>query len=100
MQKAVGLARLTLGVVASLAVSWVSAQQAAAPEILPAPAFTATQLTDELAAARNPAGHPVERLHVPGHSHLSEAYAMGTADESVSGPVLNFIRANIGHPRE
>ncbi len=49
---------------------------------------------DELTAARSKAGHPVERLHVPGHSHLSEAYAIGTADESVSGPVLKFIRAH------
>jgi acetyl esterase/lipase len=49
---------------------------------------------DELAAARQRAGHPVQRLHVPGHSHLSEAYAIGTADESVSGPVLKFIRAH------
>jgi acetyl esterase/lipase len=37
---------------------------------------------DELAKARKAAGHPVERLHVPGHSHLSEAYAIGTADDS------------------
>jgi triacylglycerol lipase len=49
---------------------------------------------DELAAARARAGHPVQRLHVPGHSHLSEAYAIGTADESVTGPVLKFIRAH------
>jgi acetyl esterase/lipase len=53
---------------------------------------------DELAAARKQAGHPVERLHVTGHSHLSEAYAIGTADESVSGPVLKFIRAHSGPP--
>ena len=50
------------------------------------------QQADELTQARKRAGHPVERLHVPGHSHLSEAYAIGTADESVSGPVLSFIR--------
>jgi triacylglycerol lipase len=49
---------------------------------------------DELAKARKAAGQPVQRLHVPGHSHLSEAYAIGTADDSVSGPVLKFIRAN------
>jgi acetyl esterase/lipase len=50
---------------------------------------------DELARARKAAGHPVQRLHVPGHSHLSEAYAIGTADDSVSGPVLKFIRATL-----
>jgi len=49
---------------------------------------------DELAKARKAAGHPVQRLHVPGHSHLSEAYAIGTADDSVSGPVLKFIRGH------
>jgi acetyl esterase/lipase len=52
---------------------------------------------DELAKARKVAGRPVERLHVPGHSHLSEAYAIGTADDSVSGPVLKFIRAHSSH---
>lgn len=51
---------------------------------------------DELVQARAAAGHPVQRLHVPGHSHLSEAYAIGTADDSVSGPVLKFIRAHSG----
>jgi triacylglycerol lipase len=49
---------------------------------------------DELTQARKKAGNPVERLHVSGHSHLSEAYAIGTADDSVSGPVLKFIRSH------
>ncbi|HEY4341328.1 MAG TPA: nuclear transport factor 2 family protein [Steroidobacteraceae bacterium] len=49
---------------------------------------------DALTQARKKAGNPVERLHVPGHSHLSEAYAIGTADDSVSGPVLKFIRSH------
>jgi acetyl esterase/lipase len=49
---------------------------------------------DALTQARKAAGHPVGRLHVPGHSHLSEAYAIGTADDSVSGPVLKFIRTH------
>ncbi len=48
----------------------------------------------QLAEARGARGRPVARLHVRGHSHLSEAYAIGTADESVSGPVLEFIRAH------
>ena len=51
---------------------------------------------EALAQARRAAGQPVTRLHVLGHSHLSEAYAIGTADDSVSGPVLQFIRANLG----
>ncbi|HEX3838844.1 MAG TPA: nuclear transport factor 2 family protein [Steroidobacteraceae bacterium] len=49
---------------------------------------------EELTDARRKAGHPVTRLHVPGHSHLSEAYAIGTADDSVSGPVLKFIHSH------
>ncbi len=49
---------------------------------------------NELTEARKAAGHPVERVHVPGHSHLSEAYAIGTADDSVSGPVLKFVRTH------
>ena len=58
------------------------------------PAFQAQ--ADELAKARKAAGHPVERLYVLGHSHLSEAYAIGTADDSVSGPVLKFIHQHGG----
>jgi hypothetical protein len=27
------------------------------------------------------------------HSHLSEAYAVGTADGSLTTPILNFIKA-------
>jgi acetyl esterase len=54
---------------------------------------------DELTRARKSAGHPVERLHVLGHSHLSEAYAIGTADDSVSAPVLKFIRSHSGATR-
>ena len=50
---------------------------------------------DELTHALKAAGHPAQRLVVPGHSHLSEAYAIGTADESVSGPVLKFIHATL-----
>ncbi len=49
---------------------------------------------DELTQARKSAGRPVQRLHVLGHAHLSEAYAIGTADDSVSGPVLKFIHAH------
>jgi acetyl esterase/lipase len=54
------------------------------------------QQADELAQALHAAGRSFVRLHVAGHSHLSEAYAIGTADDSVSGPVLKFIRAHSG----
>jgi len=41
--------------------------------------------------ARRLAGSPVTELQVAGHSHISEIYAVGTADTSLSDPVLNFI---------
>jgi triacylglycerol lipase len=44
-----------------------------------------------LAAARLDAGQPVQYLHLLGHSHLSETYAVGTADESLSAPVAAFV---------
>ena len=47
---------------------------------------------EKLAAARAAAGRPVERVHLAGHSHISETYAVGTGDRSLSGPVLAFIR--------
>jgi triacylglycerol lipase len=48
--------------------------------------------TDKLVAARAASGKPVERVHLKGHSHLSETYAVGTGDRSLSGPVLRFVR--------
>ena len=48
--------------------------------------------TDKLVAARAAAGKPIERVHLKGHSHLSETYAVGTGDRSLSGPVLEFVR--------
>jgi triacylglycerol lipase len=48
--------------------------------------------TDKLVAARAAAGKPVERVHLRGHSHISETYAVGTGDRSLSGPVLRFVR--------
>jgi triacylglycerol lipase len=47
---------------------------------------------EKLTAARAAAGKPVEHLRLPGHSHISETYAVGTSDRSLSGPVLAFIR--------
>jgi triacylglycerol lipase len=47
-----------------------------------------------LVKARADAGKPVPYLHLPGHSHISEGYAIGTSDESLSGPMLQFIRSN------
>jgi hypothetical protein len=47
--------------------------------------------TEKLIAGRRAAGKPLVSLRLPNHSHLSEAYAVGTADESLTGPILKFI---------
>jgi acetyl esterase/lipase len=47
---------------------------------------------DKLVAARNAAGKPLDRVHLAGHSHISETYAIGTGDRSLAGPVLQFVR--------
>jgi triacylglycerol lipase len=46
-----------------------------------------------LADARAKAGKPVQRVTLTGHSHLSELYAVNTGDETLSAPVLEFIRS-------
>jgi triacylglycerol lipase len=48
--------------------------------------------SERLAAARAKAGNPVTRVKLAGHSHISELYAVNTADDSLSGPVLTFIQ--------
>jgi acetyl esterase/lipase len=52
----------------------------------------------KLAAARAAAGKPLERTHLAGHSHISETYAVGTGDRSLSNPVLEFVR-RVSAPR-
>lgn len=49
--------------------------------------------SEKLIAGRKAAGKPLVSLRLPNHSHVSETYAIGTADESLSGPVLKFIEA-------
>lgn len=44
-----------------------------------------------LIEAREREGRPVRSLRLANHSHISETYAVGTGDESLSGPVLDFI---------
>jgi acetyl esterase/lipase len=51
------------------------------------------QQTRLLAETRADAGRPVTYLHLLGHSHISETYAIGTEDRSLSDPVLAFIRS-------
>jgi triacylglycerol lipase len=46
-----------------------------------------------LIEARAQGGRPVRSVRLAGHSHLSETYAVGTGDESLSAPVLDFIRS-------
>ncbi|MEP7312875.1 MAG: nuclear transport factor 2 family protein, partial [Pseudomonadota bacterium] len=48
--------------------------------------------SEGLIKGRENAGKPVQHLRVAGHSHISEAYAVGTSDESLSAPVLAFIQ--------
>jgi triacylglycerol lipase len=48
--------------------------------------------TNKLTAARASARKPVLRVHSKSHSHISETYAVGTADRTLSGPVLEFVR--------
>jgi hypothetical protein len=49
--------------------------------------------TEQLVAGRKAAGKPTVALLLPNHSHLSEAYAVGTSDESLTAPILQFIKA-------
>ncbi|MET0279826.1 MAG: alpha/beta hydrolase [Steroidobacteraceae bacterium] len=48
--------------------------------------------SERLVAARAAAGRPLDHVLLPGHSHLSEIYGVGTADTSLTGPVLQFIQ--------
>jgi acetyl esterase/lipase len=48
--------------------------------------------SNKLASARAAAGKAVQRVHLDGHSHISETYAVGTADRTLSAPVLDFVR--------
>ena len=51
-------------------------------------------IADSRSAGRTRAGAPAARhgaVQVPGHSHISEIYAIGTADTSLTDPVLDFI---------
>lgn len=49
--------------------------------------------SEKLLAGRRAAGTPTSSVFLPSHSHLSEAYAIGTADESLSAPLLQFIQS-------
>jgi acetyl esterase/lipase len=57
---------------------------------LDAPNFVAD--FDKLVEQRRAIGKPMTVVRLPNHSHLSEAYAVGTADESLTRPILEFVR--------
>ena len=52
--------------------------------------------TTQLVEAFEEAGKPLTIVHLKGHSHLSETYAVGTDDQSLSGPVKDFIEGVVG----
>jgi triacylglycerol lipase len=47
---------------------------------------------EALIRARTATGAPLKQLRLMGHSHISETYAVGSGDTSLSAPVLQFIR--------
>ncbi len=49
-----------------------------------------------LVNAMTAAGKPLETLYLQNHSHMSETYAVGTVDESLTGPVLDFVARHSG----
>jgi triacylglycerol lipase len=49
---------------------------------------------EKLHAALTEAGRPHQYMVAAKHGHMSESYSVNTDDESVSGPVLAFIKAN------
>jgi len=54
----------------------------------------------KLIQGRAAAGQPVRNLRLPGHSHLSETFAVGSGDESLSGPVLAFVHSVTQTPQQ
>jgi acetyl esterase/lipase len=49
--------------------------------------------SERLVAGRMAADKPLVSLRLPNHSHISEAYAVGTSDHSLTGTLLKFIEA-------
>lgn len=49
-----------------------------------------------LVNAMTDAGKPIETLFLKNHSHMSETYGVGSADTSLTGPVLDFVLRNAG----
>jgi acetyl esterase/lipase len=49
-----------------------------------------------LVTAFNEAEKPIDALFLVGHSHMSETYAVGSVDDSLTAPVLDFILRKSG----
>lgn len=58
-------------------------------EIDPPPFIEQSKLLNEALCAQ---GRCPRLVYLPGHSHMSEVYAVNTDDRSLSGPVLEFAR--------
>ena len=74
-------------------------QKSATPLMATYAEFDGAQYRDQfniLLAAMNEARRPMTALYLRGHTHISETYAVGTGDDSLSGPVLDFIREHGG----
>jgi hypothetical protein len=68
-------------------------QLAQFPPVVAAAAAPVVPDSERLVAGRKAADKPLVSLRLPNHSHLSEAYAVGTADQSLTGTLLKFIEA-------
>ncbi len=53
-----------------------------------------------LTEAFDAAERPLTRLHLAGHSHLSESYAVGTSDRSLTDPIKQFIDATLAQENQ
>jgi acetyl esterase/lipase len=52
----------------------------------------ATSQAEKVSSARRVVGRPTTYAMFKDHSHISQNYSIGTADTSVSAPILDFIR--------
>ena len=46
-----------------------------------------------LVRARAATGLPFQQLRASGHSHISESYSVGSGDETVTAPIIAFVRS-------
>jgi triacylglycerol lipase len=46
-----------------------------------------------LVRARAATGLPYQQFRAPGHSHISESYSVGSGDQTVTTPIIEFVRS-------